>query len=209
VTDIKICGLTRPEDVELSCTLGAAYVGFVFAAGSPRRITLETARELSGVTASGVVRVGVFVDESRSAIAEAVDAGHLDLVQIHRALTGEDVATSPRPVVAVVRVRGGVPELPDEKLLVGCRAMLFDAAEPGRTGGTGRTFDWSIVEKRTWPLPVILAGGLRPSNVFDAITKVRPAAVDVSSGVEHSPGVKDRPGLRRFFEEVRRADAKT
>jgi len=208
VTDVKICGLTRPEDVELSCSLGAAYVGFVFARGSPRRITLDTARELAGVTAPGVVRVGVFVDEPRSAIAEAVDAGRLDLVQLHRPLAEGDVATSSRPIVAVVRVRGGVPEIPAEALLAGCRAMLFDTAEPGRTGGTGRTFDWSIVEKRTWPLPVILAGGLRPSNVFDAITKVRPAAVDVSSGVEHSPGVKDRPGLRRFFEEVRRADAK-
>jgi phosphoribosylanthranilate isomerase len=208
MTDVKICGLTRPEDVELSCSLGAAYVGFVFASGSPRRIALETARELAGVTAPGVLKVGVFVDEPASEVEEAIDAGRLDLLQLHRSLRREDVVSSLRPIIAVARVRAGVPEVPEDDRLASCRALLFDTADAGRTGGTGRTFDWSIIEKRAWPVPVILAGGLNCSNVFDAICKVRPAGVDVSSGVEHSPGVKDRPKLRRFFEEVRRADAK-
>ena len=208
MTEIKICGLTRPEDVELACFLGATYVGFVFASGSPRRVPLETARELAGVTSPGVLRVGVFVDETPAQIAEAVDAGRLDLVQLHRALRALDLDSAPRPVVAVARVRGGPPEVPDEALVARCRALLFDTADPGRTGGSGRTFDWSLIENRSFPVPVILAGGLNPSNVFAAISKVRPAAVDVASGVEQSPGVKDRPKLRRFFEEVRRADAK-
>ncbi len=208
MTDVKICGLTRPEDVELACSLGAAYVGFTFAAGSPRRISLETARELAGVTARGVLRVGVFIDESPSEIAAAADAGRLDLLQIHRTLRLEDVEGACKPVIAVARVVGAGPELPPESLLSRCRGLLFDTAYAGRLGGTGRTFDWSLLDKRSRPVPVFLAGGLNCSNVFDAIVKVRPAVVDVASGVEHSPGVKDRPKLRRFFEEVRRADAK-
>ena len=207
MTDVKICGLTRPEDVELSCALGAAYVGFVFASGSPRRVTLDAARELAGVTAPGVLRVGVFVDEGPSAVAEAIDAGRLDLLQIHRSLRSEDVASPGRPLIAVARVRGGVAEAPDDRLLASCRALLFDTADGGRSGSR-LTFDWSILEKRAWPVPVILAGGLNGSNVFDAVSGVRPAGVDVSSGVEQAPGVKDRPKLRHFFEEVRRADAK-
>jgi phosphoribosylanthranilate isomerase len=208
MTDVKICGLTRPEDVELACSLGAAYVGFTFAAGSPRRVSLETARELAVVTARGVLRVGVFIDESPSEIAAAVDAGRLDLVQLHRKLHPKDLEDPCRPVIAVARVVGAAPEVPPESLLSHCRGLLFDTAYAGRVGGTGRTFDWSLLERRSWPVPVFLAGGLNSSNVFDAIAKVRPAVVDVASGVEHSPGVKDRPKLRRFFEEVRRADAK-
>lgn len=209
MTDVKICGLTRPEDVELACSLGAAYVGFAFAAGSPRRVSLETARELASVTAPGVLRVGVFIDESPSRISEAIDAGRLDLLQIHRTLRPDDLDRAARPVIAVARVLVAAPEVPPEHLLARCRALLFDTAYAGRLGGTGRSFDWSLLEKRSWPVPVFLAGGLNASNVFDAIGKVRPAVVDVASGVEHSPGVKDRPRLRRFFEEVRRADGKT
>lgn len=208
MTDVKICGLTRPEDVELACSLGAAYVGFTFAAGSPRRVSMDTARELAVVAGPAVLRVGVFIDENPSEIADAVEAGRLDLLQIHRRLRPEDVECACRPVIAVARVLGGAPEVPPDSLLSRCRAVLFDTAYAGRLGGTGRAFDWSLLEKRAWPVPVFLAGGLNASNVFDAIAKVRPAVVDVASGVEHSPGVKDRPKLRRFFEEVRRADAK-
>jgi phosphoribosylanthranilate isomerase len=208
MTGVKICGLTRPEDVELACSLGAAYVGFTFAVGSARRVPLDTARELAVVTRPGVLRVGVFIDESRSQIAEAVDAGRLDLLQIHRTLRSEDLDGASRPVIAVARVLVVAPEVPPDSLLSRCRAVLFDTGYAGRLGGSGRPFDWSLLEKRTWPVPVFLAGGLSSANVFDAIRKVRPAVVDVASGVEHSPGVKDRPKLRRFFDEVRRADAK-
>jgi phosphoribosylanthranilate isomerase len=206
MTRVKICGLTRPQDVDLACTLGASFVGFNFAAVSPRRVSLQTARDLARVTGPGVARVGVFVREGRKEIEDAIDAGALDLVQIHRRLSAEDLEWARRPVIAVERVSSRGIEAAREGLLQKCRAVLLDTSSD-RPGGTGIPFDWDVLAGKTWPVPLILAGGLDAGNVGGAIARVRPSAVDVASGVESSPGIKDERRMKEFFEAVRLADA--
>jgi phosphoribosylanthranilate isomerase len=206
MTRVKICGLTRPQDVDLACSLGASFVGFNFAAVSPRRVSLETARDLARVAGPGVARVGVFVRESRKEIEEAIDAAALDLVQIHRRLAAEDLEWMRRPVIAVERVSSRGVEAAPARLLEKCRSVLLDTSGD-RPGGTGIPFDWDILAGRTWPVPLILAGGLNAGNVGGAIARVRPSAVDVASGVESSPGVKDEHRMKDFFEAVRVADS--
>ncbi len=221
MTQVKICGVTRPEDVEGACGFGASYLGFNFAAVSPRRVTLETARRLAAASAPGVLRVGVFVGESYEEIVAAIAAGRLDLIQLHRPLREEDFEKVPRPVICVARVHGGAKEVPEPALLARCRALLFDTAAPtslssaarsgllgkqAAPGGTGARFDWGVVEGKKWPVPLFLAGGLNAGNVAEAIRRARPAAVDVASGVESEPGIKDTERMRKFFEAVRRAD---
>jgi phosphoribosylanthranilate isomerase len=206
VTAVKICGLTREEDAALAGELGAAWVGFNFSAESPRRVGPETARRLASAAGDAALRVGVFVSEGPALIREAVDAACLDLVQIHRRLTPEDPGAYGVPVVAVAHMGLSAPKPPPPELLARCKAVLFDARVPGRSGGSGKRFDWSLVAGRDFGAPVILAGGLTAGNVAEAIRRVRPWGVDVASGVESSPGVKDRDKMRRFFEAVRSAD---
>ena len=206
MTRVKICGLTRPEDVAAACALGASYLGFNFSSRSPRRVTFERAGELAAAAAPGVARVGILVDEDPVFAAEAVEAGGLGLLQIHRPLREEDLARMPRPVIAVARVVGAVAQVPAPALLARCRALLFDTAVPGLLGGTGERFDWSVLEGKSWPVPLFLAGGLTAQNVGEGIRRARPAAVDVASGVESAPGVKDAARLKRFFEAVEEAD---
>jgi phosphoribosylanthranilate isomerase len=208
VTDVKICGLTRAEDVGLACELGAAYVGFNFSAVSKRRVGVENGRKLAHGAAPGVARVGVFVDESYETIGEVCEAARLDLVQLHRELRSEDLSRVPRPVIAVVRVGGRSTGVPPDSLLAGCRAVLFDTAVPGVPGGTGTTFDWALLGDRAVPVPRLLGGGLTPENVAGAIRRVKPSGVDVASGVESAPGVKDRDRLAAFFDAVRRVDGR-
>ena len=205
MTDVKICGLTRAEDVEAACALGARYLGFNFANQSPRRVTPKHATALVRAAAAGILRVGVFVDESEDEIRRAVDAASLDLVQLHRPLEEEDLASAARPIIAVAHVGAGNPTVPSDSLLTRCRALLFDSAQGNAAGGTGTTFDWNAVA-RPWRVPVFLAGGLTSANVGRAIARGRPAAVDVASGVESAPGVKDWERLARFFDAVREAD---
>jgi phosphoribosylanthranilate isomerase len=205
MTDVKICGLTRPLDVELACELGASCVGFNFASVSPRRVGIDAARELAAAAAAGVARIGVFVDEGRDEILAAIEAASLDAIQIHRPLRESD-RDLPRPLVAVARVRNGSTALPPPGLLERCRFLLVDSERDGLSGGTGTTVDWSALAGKSWPVPLMLAGGLNAANVEEAIETVRPWAVDVASGVESAPGVKDERQMRLFFEAVRRAD---
>jgi phosphoribosylanthranilate isomerase len=206
VTDVKVCGLTREEDVEAACALGAAYVGFNFSSRSPRRVAVEAARRLAGGVRLGVRRVGVFVGEGYAEIGEAIEAASLDLVQLHRALSGEDLDRIPRPVLAVAHA-GRDGEVPPATLLARCAGILFDTSVDGRSGGTGVPFDWRLLDGRRWPVSLFVAGGLSPENVGESIRRTRPAAVDVASGIESSPGVKDPARMRRFFDAVREADA--
>ncbi|MGH9367982.1 MAG: phosphoribosylanthranilate isomerase [Thermoanaerobaculia bacterium] len=207
MTAVKICGLTRAQDVALAGALGAAWVGFNFAEGSPRRVPLEASRRLSEAVPAGVLRVGVFVSEDARAIREAVLRARLDLVQLHRPLRPEDLDALSLPVIAVAKVGSGGVELPAPGLLARCRALLFDTLAARQAGGTGKPFDWGVVAGRDFGLPVLLAGGLDPGNVAGAVRRVRPWGVDVASGIESAPGVKDPEKLRRFFQAVREADA--
>jgi phosphoribosylanthranilate isomerase len=208
MTAVKICGLTRPQDVALACAAGASWVGFNFAARSPRRVTVASARGLAQATTPGVLRVGVFEAEEAPAIREAVEEARLDLVQLHRPLREEDLEGLAVPVVAVARVGAAGPDpLPAPNLLARCRALLLDTLEQDRAGGTGTPFDWRLIAGTDFGLPILLAGGLKAENVAEAIGRVRPWAVDVASGVESSPGVKDAEKMRRFLAAVRKADA--
>jgi phosphoribosylanthranilate isomerase len=202
MTAVKICGLTRSEDVAAACELGAAMVGFNFAASSPRRISPEQAREISAGAPSRVLRAGVFVTESREDVIRAVREASLQIVQLHRAVDEDDLRTPGVDVVPAVRVESGRAGLPPEEILRRCRAVLWDSST-----GRGRGPDWSEVERAgALPVPVFVAGGLDADNVGDVIRRLRPDGVDVASGVESSPGVKDRRKLERFFEAVQAAD---
>jgi len=203
MTAIKVCGLTRASDVELCRALGAEYLGFNFSAKSPRRVDPDRLSRL--LAASGDARrVGVFVDEPAPAVRRAVEAMKLDAVQVHRELVPGDLELG-CPVIAVARVSGVETRLPDPGLLLRCRAVLFDTADSGRPGGTGIAFDWSVLAGRRLPVPLGIAGGLNAGNVGRAIAVVRPDFVDVASGVESAPGVKDPGKIRAFFAAV--ADA--
>ena len=201
MTAVKICGLTRAKDVALACALGARYVGFNFAESSPRRVSPEAARALADAVPAGVLKVGVFRSESAADIDRAVVLGRLDLVQLHRALTREDLDRSPVPVIAVARVASEGDRAPDPSLLARCHAILLDSSE-----GRGQPLDPRLVRPERWPVPVFIAGGLDADSVGPAIRSLRPAAVDVATGAESSPGIKDRDKLARLFDAVREAD---
>jgi len=200
LTAIKICGLTRASDVALCRELGADYLGFNFSAKSPRRVDPGRLSELRAA-AGGTPRVGIFVDEPEDVVAAAIEAMELDLVQLHREIVSRDLDL-PRPVIAVSKVRGGAARLPDPAILERCRAILFDTADAERAGGTGTAFDWTVLENRTLPVPMGIAGGLTADNVARAIAALHPDFVDVASGVESSPGVKDPEKMRAFVEAV-------
>lgn len=210
MTLVKICGLTRAQDVELACALGAAYVGFNFVESSPRRVSPEAERALSEAAAPGVLRVGVFKTEGPEAVASAVEHARLDLIQLHRPLTRADLDRAPVPLIAVApsasasasdrREPADIPLA----LLARCHALLLDSSE-----GRGRALDSAAVRPADWPVPVFLAGGLDAESVGAAIRALRPAGVDVASGAESAPGVKDRGKLTRLFEAVREADEQT
>jgi phosphoribosylanthranilate isomerase len=198
MTAVKICGLTRREDAEAACTFGADYVGFVLWARSPRATTIERVREIVPALPGSATPVGVFVDPAADDLKAAEDAG-LRMAQVHgappSALRGISI-----PIVRAVHLSadGIEPDIADE-------LILLDAHDPKRHGGTGTTIDWpraSIVARRR---RVILAGGLTPQNVCRAIAEVRPFAVDVASGVESQPGIKDHELLRAFIAAVRTA----
>ena len=216
---MKVCGLTRREDVSLAAGLGAWAVGFVLAP-SPRRVTAEQARELAEAARGPAVRdprgrrpraVGVFLDASAEEIADAVAAAALDGVQLH----------APRPGAAAVRAALGerardtlviqtVP-VPAEGtsfaalkeavafLRGGADLLLFDTSSGGRSGGTGVTFPWDLARQAAGGMPFLVAGGLGPQNVARALADSGAFGADVSSGVESAPGVKDHAALRALF----------
>lgn len=211
MTPVKICGLTRPADVALARDLGAAFLGFNFSARSPRRVDAENGPSLLEAS-GGTRRVGIFVDEEPAAVRAAIAALRLDFLQFHRDLRESDFQFG-LPVVAVCRVSAGPPGssvsaavvLPPLALRLRCRAILFDTADPEKAGGTGAVFDWEAIRSVSDGVPVGIAGGLTAENVGAAIRAVRPAFVDVASGVESAAGIKDPGKLESFFTAVSHA----
>ncbi len=205
MTRVKVCGLARLEDALTALEAGADYLGFIFAP-SPRRVEPEAAaRIIRSLPAGGAERVGVFVDETPERIAAIVSEVGLTMVQLAGDEPPDYHARLAVPAIKVVRPRRGEPL---EKTLRGVAAFTFIMIEPyvdGLRGGTGRTADWDLAREAVEMAPgrVFLAGGLTPDNVSDAIRRVRPFAVDASSGLESFPGVKDPARIRRFVEAVR------
>jgi indole-3-glycerol phosphate synthase/phosphoribosylanthranilate isomerase len=203
---VKICGITTVEDGRLAVAAGADAVGFVFWPKSPRAVLPATARLIAAALPPFVLRVGVFVDASPEEMRRVADEVGLDVVQLHGDEPPEAVALAPRRAIKAVRVGPGF--LPEDALRYTGRAgaLLVDTRADGleTPGGTGRTFDWSLVRPVRAATPfLVLAGGLTPDNVGEAIAAVRPDAVDVSSGVESSPGRKDPAKVRAFVDAVR------
>jgi phosphoribosylanthranilate isomerase len=199
VTRVKICGITRQEDSELAASLGASAVGFVFWPRSPRFVEPSRARDIVRLLPPFVTAVGVFVDQPAGHVKDVASVVGLGAVQLHgnedlgfcRAIGRRMIKAA--SVEQAVALAGFWPE---------DVTLLLDAMDADRKGGTGRTIDWAGAALLASRRRVILAGGLTPENVGDAIRRVRPFAVDVSSGVESSPGVKDEARMRAFFAAV-------
>lgn len=200
----KICGITRQEDARAAVSLGADALGFVFWQKSPRAVTPSQAAAIISGLPPFVTAVGLFVDADDATIAAAVAAG-CNLLQFHGEESPAACAGHGRPWMKAIRVRPGIDLHAAARAYQGARALLLDAYVEGVPGGTGSRFDWSLIP-RDLPLPVVLAGGLTPDNVGDAIRAVRPYAVDVSGGVEAGKGIKDPQRLAAFIEGVRRVN---
>ena len=205
-TRIKICGLTRPEDAAAAVSSGADALGVVLAP-SRRRVTLDEAERVLAATPPFVGRVGVFVDASTDEIREAAERLSLSAVQLHGSETPEQCAEIGMPVVKAFRVGPDFDPAVTDAYRGVISIALLDTFVSGEQGGTGLAFDWYAIAERLPDLaPVVLAGGLRPDNVVEAIRVLRPFGVDVSSGVETAPGVKDPALIARFCSAVRFAD---
>lgn len=201
---IKFCGITDPADVDLCVRAGAWAIGAVMTAHGPRALDAGRAAVVMAEVPVGVERVGVFVQAQPDAVARAVQACGLTRVQLHRT---DDVAGVAR--AAGVPVTLAIPLIDTESIAEGdaadCDLVLFDAAVPGADGGTGVRADWSLFEERRPSRPFALAGGLTPMNVGEAVRRVRPDVLDVSSGVETEPGRKDPDRVAAFSDAARQA----
>ena len=202
-TEVKVCGVTREEDVDACLEAGVDYIGLNFSARSPRRVTVETGELLRkrGDRAKGVV--AVFAENDDETIREVIEHVGPDVIQ----LTDPPLSPSkkiPGGVLFWQTIRVGRDD-PGTAARWPGDALLFDTAVNGISGGTGTAFDWSLLDGVSRSRPLVLAGGLNPSNVCEAVRRVWPSVVDVASGVEVSPGVKDPAKIAAFVEEVRRA----
>jgi phosphoribosylanthranilate isomerase len=203
VVRVKICGITNSEDATKAVELGADALGFIFAP-SPRRIRPEEAGGIIAALPPFVISVGVFVNEKPAVIKKVAETCDLGLIQLH----GDESAAMcaelmPRSIKAFriknVHSLGGI-----ERYLGSVKALLFDTHSEKMRGGTGKTFDWSVAtEGKKLGVPLILSGGLNPANIAEAITTVRPYAVDVNSGIEERPGKKDHRLMRALMETIR------
>lgn len=205
MTKIKICGITREEDALRAAELGADFLGFIFVRDSSRYVEPEKAASIATRVREGGNRpklVGVFVDESVENIQRIAKEVGLDFVQLHGTETEEDIEALALPAIKAYRVGA---TLPDTTSCPAAEWLLFDTYQERRIGGTGRRFDWSLLAMYPRSKPFILAGGLDADNVGAAVSLVRPDAIDVASGVESEPGIKDHEKLERLFERVRRA----
>jgi phosphoribosylanthranilate isomerase len=200
---VKICGITRLEDALASAEEGAAAVGFIFVRSSPRYIAPAAAAEIIKKLPPFICPVGVFVNEARADLLTAIERTGIRCLQLHGEETPADTVGYPVPVIKAFRV--GDEFDPSVIASYSLPAYLFDAAVPGMHGGTGKTFDWRKAGEASPYGRIILSGGITPENIALACRTVRPYAVDVSSGVESSPGIKDKKRIRSLFENMRNA----
>ena len=204
MTKIKICGLTREHDVLFCADQGADFLGFIFVPSTPRFIEPERAASITAVLRGRESRpklVGVFRDSSADYIREIAALVGLDLVQLHGTETDEDIQSIGIPAIKTFRVGDA---LPDTTKHPSADWFLFDTFDERRAGGSGRRFDWSLLAMYSRSKPFFLSGGLAADNVAAAISLVRPDAIDVSSGVEEEPGVKDHAKVASLIQRVRR-----
>ena len=198
---IKICGITNKEDALAAAHLGADALGFVFAT-SPRKVSVESAREIIRNLPPFVKTVGVFVDEDPERVSSIAAMCRLDILQLHGSESVDYCSSFDRRVIKAVRMQSRDELKILSKYVDVVDGLLLDTYAPDKLGGTGMTFDWQLaVEARRYGR-IILAGGLNPENVAAAISMVKPYAVDASSGLEKSPGVKDHDKMAQFIREA-------
>ncbi|WP_348759658.1 phosphoribosylanthranilate isomerase [Candidatus Methylocalor cossyra] len=204
-TRVKICGLTRPDDAVAAVRLGADAIGLVFYPPSPRQVSVAAARAIVNALPPFATVVGLFVDEEAGRLREILDQVRIDLLQFHGDEDPGYCAAFGKPYIKALRVRPGLDLTAAAAAYRNAAGILLDAWDPGARGGTGQRFDW-----RTIPAELagasILAGGLDPDNVSEALRTVRPYALDVSSGVESAKGIKDIGKMAAFLEAVQRFD---
>jgi len=201
-TRVKICGVTRREDALEAAHQGADAIGLVFFARSPRAVQPDQARGIIAGLPPFVTVVGLFVDERPAGVRQVLDALRIDLLQFHGDESPAQCASFGKPFIKAVRMRCGIDLEQVCERYRDAAALLVDTYRPGKAGGTGEVFDWSLIPPRL-AHRVILAGGLNPENVEQAVRRVRPYAVDVSGGVESSKGIKDRRKIAAFLRGVR------
>ena len=204
-TAVKICGITRTEDGLAAAHAGAHAIGLVFHPGSPRCVAPGVAAAIVRALPPFITTVALFVDADPQAVRAVLREVPVHLLQFHGAEPPDYCNAFDRPWLKAVRVKPGVDLLQYAGRYAAAKGLLLDAFSDAAHGGTGQSFDWTLIPDRL-PLPVVLAGGLTPGNVGEAVRRVRPWAVDVSSGVEREKGIKDAAKIAAFIRGARDAD---
>ncbi|MGE5417312.1 MAG: phosphoribosylanthranilate isomerase [Acidobacteriota bacterium] len=204
MTLVKICGIRTIEEALAAQNAGTWAIGQVFAP-SKRRVSIEEAAAVNHMLSESIVKIGVFMDEPFNSLCSIANECGLDIVQLHGSESPEYVDSLPMPVIKTFKLDGPVESMEVKRWCAW--GFLFDTGGPGINGGSGTSFDWSWLDGLYGVPNLMLAGGLNPHNVQQAIKKVKPMAVDVSSGVEYPEGGKDPVKIKDFIQQVKEADA--
>jgi len=200
----KICGITNLMDAKVAVENGASAIGLIFYEKSPRAISIENAKSISKQLSYSVIRVGVFVNQNKDFIDKTISEVQLNMIQLHGDESSNFCNQFEVPVFKAVRIRNEASlSVMDQYNVAG---ILLDTFSNKQYGGTGKTFDWSLINEQI-DTPIILSGGLNPDNILDAIDSVNPAAIDVNSGVELSPGKKDHQKINLLFEKLKNTNS--
>lgn len=202
-TRVKICGITRAEDGAAACAAGADAIGLVFYPPSPRAVDIDTAIAIRRALPPFVAVVGLFVNATEDTVKKTLERARLDLLQFHGDETRAQCEIYAMPYMKAIHVNDDVDLREASQRYASAKALVLDTHDDTLWGGSGRTFDWDAVPP-DMELPVVLAGGLTPANVADAILRLHPYGVDVSGGVEQAPGIKDASRITKFIQEVDR-----
>ena len=200
----KICGITDITHAFIAAEAGASAIGLVFYEKSPRHVSIPLAKEICQSLPPFISTVGLFVNADIDVVNRVIVETGIDLLQFHGEETPQYCENFSKPYLKAIRVKPGIDLVQYAAVYKNAKGLLLDAFFPDKPGGTGMTFDWNLIPQNL-SLPVVLSGGLSPDNVADAIRKVKPWAVDVSSGVEESPGKKDASKIREFIKGVHNA----
>jgi phosphoribosylanthranilate isomerase len=200
-TRIKICGITRVEDALKVVDAGADAIGLVFYDPSPRSVRINLATEIAAAVPAFVSVVALFVDPTKDYVQEVLNNVRIDLIQFHGDEENDFCSQFKTPFIKAIRVRQASDVVASSLRFPDSVGILLDSYKPGVPGGTGESFDWSLIPKNH-SNPIILAGGLTPENVASAINHVQPFAVDISGGVEAAKGIKDSEKIKEFVSEV-------
>ena len=204
-TRVKICGMTRSEDALTAARLGVDAIGLVFYAKSPRNVSLQQAHQICTALPAFVSKVALFLDADTLQVTQVLDALDIDLIQFHGNESAEFCASFKRPYIKALGMAGRHDLTEQADIYRDASGLLLDSHVMGAAGGTGEAFDWKTIPE-SLRHSIILAGGLKADNVAEAIRKVRPYAVDLSSGVETAPGIKDATLMAQLINEVKRVD---